>query len=137
MDLVELRQQLVAWFEEIKSWDPATDQLWDDYIFTDAEWLKYMRPCLPEGQLREDPREGVLHAHFFTDSHEYHISAHTPTAERSTGYLGAYAYCRKKRAGEQWIRLSDLPDGPFDRKTWDIILKAVLRYELIAKARHR
>lgn len=135
MDLAELRQQLLEWLEELKSWEYSTQQSWGDYIFTEAEWLDYMRPTRPEGQLRDSPREGVLHAHFFTDSHEYHIAAHAPSVETPTGYLGAYAFCRKKRAGEQWTRLSDLPDGPLDRKTWDIILKAVLRYELIAKVK--
>jgi hypothetical protein len=35
------------------------------------------------------------------------------------------------RAGEDWVRGNDLPDGPFSKETWDRIIYAIVRYELV------
>lgn len=46
------------------------------------------------------------------------------------GYLGCVVSRRKPRAGEDWTRGNDLPDGPFNRRTWNRILKSMVVYEL-------
>ena len=46
------------------------------------------------------------------------------------GYLGCVVSRRKPRAGEDWNRGNDLPDGTLNRETWDKILKAIVIYEL-------
>lgn len=49
-------------------------------------------------------------------------------------YLGAYANMRRTRAGEDWLRGSDLPDGPLSEQTWGAIKAAILRYDLVLLA---
>lgn len=68
---------------------------------------------------------------FYTKDHQYFINA----IERKTGieddYLGCQVSARKARAGEDWIRGNDLPDGKFNKKTWDMIINAIVSYELV------
>jgi hypothetical protein len=45
--------------------------------------------------------------------------------------LGCGASTRKPRSGEDWTRRNDLPDGPFNEKTWRNILGAIVGYELV------
>ena len=65
--------------------------------------------------------------YIYTETNKYAIYANTET-ER--GYLGCVAQSRKSRPGEDWFRGNDLPDGPLTKKTWDEIMKAIVRYEL-------
>ena len=60
-------------------------------------------------------------------SHDYcyHI---TCTEE---GYLGSSFTCRKPRAGESWHRGNDLPDGKFNRETWESIKAAIIKNEFV------
>ena len=46
-------------------------------------------------------------------------------------YLGCTALSRKPRAGETWHRGNDLPDGKFNRKTWEAIKNRIIGYELV------
>lgn len=121
MNLPEVRAQLKTWLEELKRWDPATQQSWDDYLSTEE---------------RENPKEctkrtrEVLHLTLYTNDHEYRISAETT-------YLGCIASVRKPRAGETWTRGNDLPSGAFNEDTWRAILQAIVRYELVAKVKTR
>jgi hypothetical protein len=92
-------------------------------------WLKEIatRHGSLEEHVREDGRPvtpGHLRYIFCTDSNTYYIHA-TPT------YLGCGANSRRTRAGEDWHRGSDLPDGPFSRGTWEAIKDAVIAYELV------
>lgn len=50
---------------------------------------------------------------------------------KDDGYLGCVVSNRKPRAGEDWIRGNDLPDGPFIRETWEKIKNAIIRHELV------
>jgi hypothetical protein len=66
---------------------------------------------------------------FYTEEHKYFITA----VSKSDGdsYLGCGVEARKIRPGEGWVRGNDLPDGPFTRKTWDMILNSIVSYELV------
>lgn len=66
---------------------------------------------------------------FYTNNYKYTISA----VERSDkhGYLGCTMDCRKARAGEDWTRGNDLPDGILNRKTWEKIKNAIIKNELV------
>jgi len=93
------------------------------------EWLKEI--AVRHGSLKEHVREdsrpstpGHLRYILCTDSHTYYIHA-TPT------YLGCGANSRKTRAGEDWHRGNDLPDGPFNHETWEAIKDAIISYELV------
>ena len=67
---------------------------------------------------------------FYTEENRYFITAIEKT-KGEEGYLGCAVEARKIRPGEGWVRGNDLPDGPFTRKTWDIILNAIVSYELV------
>ena len=93
------------------------------------QWLKEI--ATRHGSLKEHVRAastpaapGSLHYIFCTDNYTYHLHA-TPT------YLGCGAKSRRTRAGEDWHRGNDLPDGPFNRDTWEAIEDACLSYELV------
>ena len=68
---------------------------------------------------------------FYTKDHQYFITS----IERKDGdkhdYLGCQVSARKARAGEDWIRGNDLPDGEFNKKTWDRIIYAIVSYEMV------
>lgn len=66
---------------------------------------------------------------FYTDEHKYSITAIDRKGNK--GYLGCTASTRKSRAGEDWTRGNDLPDGPFNKNTWNKIILGILRYEII------
>ena len=66
---------------------------------------------------------------FYTEGHQYFITAIDRT--KDDGYLGCQVNCRTARAGEDWIRGNDLPDGKFNKATWDKILMAIINYELV------
>jgi len=101
-------------------------------------WLKEI--CLGDvdkyiqitGEGGEGTGNGYKHEIFlylFTDNYRYCI--HAKDESKNDGYLGCVVSTRKPRAGEDWTRGNDLPDGKFDRKTWNKIKNAIIRYELI------
>jgi len=61
----------------------------------------------------------------YTASHVYNI-----VYRHDGGYLGCTASTTSHRPGENWTRGNDLPDGKFNRKTWESIKNAIIRYEL-------
>ena len=65
-----------------------------------------------------------IRVRFYTNNHRYSIVAHKK-------YLGCTATTRKPRAGEDWNRGNDLPDGKFNKRTWEAIKNAIIRYELV------
>ena len=60
----------------------------------------------------------------FTQENRFNIVANVRNGGAKT-YLGCIAFSRKSRTGEDWVRSSDLPDGPLTRETWDEIIKAI------------
>lgn len=73
------------------------------------------------------PDEQEYNISIFTFTNEYRIVA----KERADGgYLGCIAKCRYPRAGENWCRGNDLPDGKLTEETWQEILAGIVRYEL-------
>lgn len=77
--------------------------------------------------------EQSLKVCFHTEEHQYFITGIDRTID--DGYLSCQVNCRKTRAGEDWIRGNDLPDGKFNKATWDRILRAVINYELVKLSR--
>ena len=68
---------------------------------------------------------------FYTQDHQYFINAIERYTDDKKSYLGCQVSARKTRAGEDWIRGNDLPDGEFNKKTWDRIIYAIVSYELV------
>jgi hypothetical protein len=77
----------------------------------------------------ENDDETFLNLCFYTEEHQYFIRAIDKKGD--DGYLGCMASCRKPRAGEDWTRGNDLPDGPFNEETWRDIVRAIVRYEIV------
>ena len=71
----------------------------------------------------------------YTQEHKYQIVAIDRRGEK--GYLGCQVSTRKFRAGEDWLRGNDLPDGPFSRATWERILNAIIRYEIVELSKYK
>jgi len=76
-----------------------------------------------------DPEEVKRKFCFYTEEHQYIINAIERSDENS--YLGCGVLTRKERAGEDWKRGNDLPDGPFNKETWNRIIYAIVNYELV------
>ena len=102
------RSQFTEWLKEICPWDKA-----EDYI----EFVSDSNPPL------------VVKVRIYT--HDYRFSIIAKEREGREPYLGCQVSNRKHRAGEHWTRGSDLPDGKFNRETWEKIKNAIIRYELV------
>lgn len=76
-------------------------------------------------RLDEEDRFSIF---LYTEKYRYCISS-TPT------YLGCTVSCRKPRAGEDWTRGNDLPDGGLERSTWMKIKNAIIKHELVQVCR--
>ena len=85
-----------------------------------------MGPFNVDTKIEHDP--DTISVRVFTKDHLYNIVA-------KAGYLGCTMSNRKGRAGEDWTRGHDLPDGKFDYSTWRHIKLAILRAELVKIAR--
>jgi hypothetical protein len=81
--------------------------------------------------------EGVFHKEyiFYTDEYKYKILAIDRPDDG--GYLGCLVSSRKPRAGEDWTRGNDLPDGPLEEQTWFMILNAIINYELVELSKYK
>lgn len=64
-----------------------------------------------------------------TATNRFTIKAHSKEEEDHT-YLGCIAQSKRWRAGEDWHRGNDLPDGEMTDETWWRILGAIVGYEL-------
>ena len=71
------------------------------------------------------------HLCFYTEEHIYYINAIERYLGTKKSYLGCQVNARKSRAGEDWVRGNDLPDGEFNKKTWDRIIYAIVCYEIV------
>lgn len=71
--------------------------------------------------------------YFYTHDHKYAITV--VWEEGKKGYMGCIASCRKPRAGEDWTRGNDLPDGPYCYETWEKIKNGIIKYELVKVAK--
>lgn len=105
------------------------------------QWLKELifpgdvKDFIQEIDGEGSPEEVKRRFCFYTDEHKYFIVA----VERSIGrsYLGCQVSTRKMRAGEDWVRGNDLPDGEFTKKTWDDIIGAIVRYEVVKLSKYQ
>lgn len=68
---------------------------------------------------------------FYTEEYQYIIKAIEYNNGDKDDYLSCQVTARKTRAGEDWLRGNDLPDGPFTKKTWDRIIYSIVSYEMV------
>jgi len=116
----EARLQFREWLKELCRWGKL-DQFvnWKEEIYTTERYLGICK--------------------IYTHNYKYQIKAHV-TRDDSTKhgkrfYLGCQVSTRMPRAGEDWTRGNDLPDGPFTKETWQSIKEAIIKYELVKIAK--
>ena len=105
------------------------EQKWESQF---REWLKEICPgdmVIDYTVDKSNYENGIFLVNVFTHTYRYQISAHKD-------YLGCTASTRMARAGEDWNRGNDLPDGKFCRETWGRIKDAIIRYELVKVVKH-
>ena len=76
-------------------------------------------------------QDGIFHRWLlYTNEHCYSLVVcfDEPTIEEN--YFGCTVTTRRPRAGEDWTRGNDLPDGRLTLETWQYIKNAIIRYEL-------
>ncbi len=100
-----IKKQLEEWFSELLY---RTDNIEDHFQIVD--------------------RGMSVDTYFYTRDNRYSITA-------SETYLGCQVSSRKPRAGEDWTRGNDLPDGKFNEETWNEIKNAIISYELVKIAK--
>jgi len=103
-----------------------------------ARWIKSIcRYGKTEDMIIADYKDNRLSITFYTKEYQYHISAKLskPNLDNSEnnnyGYLGCTVTTRKPRAGEDWNRGNDLPDGKYSEETWNKIINGIIAYELV------
>jgi len=98
------------------------------------------KPELEEGQeiVEEEPKEEIylcrVKFKIYTEANIFYITGVWKDYQAS--YLGCQVNNRKSRAGEDWIRGSDLPDGYFSKETWNRIKNFIIRYEMKALSKY-
>ncbi len=96
------------------------------------EWLKeivYYGDIGDYVEFVEDSNPpNITKVRVYTHDYKYVIVA-------KENYLGCVYVCRKPRAGEGWSRGRDLPDGKFNRKTWEKIKNSIIKHELVKIAK--
>ncbi len=97
---------------------------WVQSITRYGDFDKFVLVDPPE----ENPVQNVR-IQIWTEENAYIIRARLPKDD-DNGYLGCVVSNRKPRAGEDWTRGSDLPDGPYNEETWREIVNTILAYEL-------
>ena len=110
----EMRTKFVTWIKEIVRWGRL-----DWFVRTDYETF--------------DEDKYRLRVAIFTHHHKYTIVCVNHSSGKT--YLGCTVSIRKPRAGEDWNRGNDLPDGMFCRETWESIKNAIVQYELVKIAK--
>ncbi len=110
-----IKEQLIKWLKEIC--------IGDSYIENFIQWI----PSKETEPSKDD--KNVERVQIYTGDHLYRITAIEHQDGRT--YLGCTSSNRKPRAGEDWTRGNDLPDGKFTRETWESIKSGIIRNELV------
>lgn len=113
---------------EISDKDLTLMQQLDQWI-SELVFPGFTKDFIQELEGSGEPDEVKRKLCFYTEEHQYIINA----IERPDGksYLGCGVLTRKERAGEDWKRGNDLPDGPFNKETWNRIVYSIVNYELV------
>ncbi len=109
--------QLKQWVQEICIW---------------GGFKKFVEIIKDEGEGKEPGYEHRFMFNIYTETHLFRITA--LDRSKDEGYLGCTVSNRKPRAGEDWTRGRDLPDGKFIKETWDEIKNAIIARELVELA---
>jgi len=111
-----MKEQFEMWLKEICRWDR------DDWF---VHWS--------DKNNNEGGSDLIGRCYVYTHNYRYCIVAKKHEDGRT--YLGCTMSCRMPRAGEDWTRGNDLPDGKFARETWNRIKNAIIQNELVKVVR--
>ena len=78
----------------------------------------------------EEGERSRISVRFYTDNYLYAIAATDKKGEEKD-YLGCTCSRRKFLPGEDWTRGGDLPDGEFNKETWEKIKNSIIKNELV------
>ena len=116
----------MEWLKEICPWEKIREYVQFKGGIPE-DWVKgKMGLFNVDVRTKYDPT--VISIRIFTKDCMYNIVA-------KADYLGCLTSNRKYRAGEDWTRGHDLPDGKFSYSTWQYIKLAILKNELVKVAR--
>jgi len=96
-----------------------------------CSWVEYKR-LIEDVEGEGSPEQERWIFAMYTDKHVYRFLAIDKYGH--DGYLGCQVACRKPRAGESYTRGNDLPDGKFNRETWEKIKNAIIGWEVVPTA---
>jgi len=120
------RSQFKEWLKEILPWDTKIEKYVQFEGRYPEDWdLDENLVSVHTRRPYDESRIGVL---IHTKDNRYQIGA------RET-YLGCIMSNRKPHAGEWWTRGRDLPDGKFNRETWERIKDDIIGKELVKVVR--
>ena len=120
------QSEFLKWLKEILPWEKIREYVQFKGGIPE-DWVKgKMGPFNVDVKVEHDL--DTISIRVFTKDHLYNIVA-------KESYLGCVMSNRKGRAGEDWTRGHDLPDGKFTYSTWQHIKNAILRTELVKVAR--
>jgi len=109
--------------------------------FDYKNWLKEIvhdKECYVQYKNEEDKEvSDSFREQFYIYTHDNKYKITVAWRKGNNGYLGCVVSCRKPRAGEDWTRGNDLPDGPYSYETWQKIKNGILKYELVKVAKKR
>ena len=118
--------QFMDWLKEICPWKKIREYVQFKGGLPDEFVIGKMGPFNVDTRMEYDP--DVISVRLFTRDHLYNIVA-------KATYLGCTMSKRKGRAGEDWMRGHDLPDGKFTYSQWGYIKRSIIMTELVKVAR--
>lgn len=96
---------------------------------------QFLKDVTPYGRPEEFilyKEDGIFHRWLlYSDEHCFSIVAGFDKEPLEVNYFGCTATIRKPRAGEDWNRGNDLPDGKLTSETWQQIKNAIIKYDLV------
>ena len=114
----EAKKELISWLSE----SFGDHRNWDNYIIDRGIEQKQGSP--------DDTAAARFTAYIYVGDHRYNFSCHIrPSGDN---YLGGSFSTTQYRVGEDWMRGNDLPDGSFNKRTFDAIIRSILRTEFKA-----
>lgn len=114
--------------EQLKKW-------LNELLYRDNSLEDHFQIATSSRRFEGENEEFTHVVYFYTKNNRYYIVVAPSSSKDGTTYFGCQVSDRKPRAGEDWNRGNDLPDGKFTWQTWDKIKNAIISYELVKIAK--
>jgi hypothetical protein len=119
------KKEIIEWLNEYFSYGGVT-RSWKDFMLEEPEQL------IKEGD-KTTLKDRYFQVNIYLGEHRYKISASIKEESMSgdKDYLGCTCVLTRWHRGETHHRGRDLPDGKFNKETFDHIAKAILTNEFL------